>query len=83
MAVDQRGNLLIADHHGERIRKVDARGTITTIAGTGEVQGFNHERGPATKVKLADPAGLALDGSGVLYVADIFNARLREIRYDG
>ena len=37
----------------------------------------------ATKVKLADPAGLALNGSGVLYVADIFNARVREIRYDG
>ena len=35
IAVDDRGNLFIAEHHGERIRKVDPGGTITTIADTG------------------------------------------------
>jgi sugar lactone lactonase YvrE len=80
VAVDRRGNLLIADHHGERIRKVGPRGTITTIAGTG-VKGASAERGPATKLRLNDPNGLAVAESGTVYVADLFNARIRAVRY--
>ena len=78
--VDRSGNLLIADHHGERIRKVDPDGTITTIAGTGE-KGFTADQGPAEKTMLDDPAGLALGPPGVLYIADLFNARIRALRY--
>jgi sugar lactone lactonase YvrE len=80
VAVDRRGNILIADHHGERIRKVNSHGTITTIAGTG-AKGSSPERGPATRVNLHDPNGLALRESGVLYIADLFNARIRAVRY--
>jgi sugar lactone lactonase YvrE len=80
VAVDRRGNVLIADHHGERIRKVSPDGTITTIAGTG-VKGASAERGPATKLNLSDPNGLALGEPGVVYVADLFNARIRAVRY--
>jgi hypothetical protein len=80
VAVDRRGNVLIADHHGERIRKVGPRGTITTIAGTG-VKGSSAERGPATKLNLNDPNGLALGRPGIVYVADLFNARIRAVRY--
>ena len=79
--VDRSGDLLIADHHGERIRKVDANGTITTIAGTGE-KGFSAEHGTATEMMLDDPAGLALGPPGILYVADLFNARIRALRYE-
>jgi sugar lactone lactonase YvrE len=78
--VDQSGNLLIADHHGERIRKVDRDGTIKTIAGTGE-KGFSGEYGTATEMMLDDPAGLALGPPGILYIADLFNARIRALRY--
>lgn len=81
VAVDHRGNVLIADHHGERIRKVGPRRTITTIAGTGEM-GASAERGPATELDLNDPNGLALGEPGVVYVADLFNARIRAVRYD-
>jgi NHL repeat len=80
VAVDARGNLLIADHHGERIRKVNPRGTITTIAGTG-VKGSSAEHGPATKLNLNDPNGLAVGEPGTVYVADLFNARIRAIGY--
>ena len=80
VAVDPRGNVLIADHHGERVRKVDAHGTITTIAGTGR-KGASAERGPATKLNLNDPNGLAVDRAGTVYVADLFNARIRAVRY--
>jgi serine/threonine protein kinase, bacterial len=79
--LDRSGNLLIADHHGERIRKVDANGTITTIAGTGK-NGFSAEHGTATEMMLDDPSGLALGPPGILYIADLFNARIRALRYD-
>jgi len=81
VVVDRRGNVLIADHHGERIRKVGRTGTITTIAGTGE-NGFSAERGPAKDLDLNDPNNLALGEPGIVYVADMFNARVRAIRYD-
>jgi hypothetical protein len=45
--------------------------------------GATGERGPARALRLADPGGLALDDSGLLYVADLFNARVRGIRYAG
>jgi sugar lactone lactonase YvrE len=80
VAVDRPGNVLIADHHGERIRRVDRRGTITTIAGTGE-KGASAERGPATKLNLNDPSGLALGEPGILYIADLFNARIMAVHY--
>jgi len=78
IAFDDRGNLYLADYTS--VRKIDPSGTITTFAGTGEA-GFNREEGPATKVMLNDPIGLFFDDdSGVLYIADPFNARIRAVR---
>src|SRR5215218_7289054 len=83
IAVDREGNVYIADHHNRVVRKVDPKGTITTIAGTGEA-GFNREKGPATKVWLHDPIGLFVDDdSGVLYIADTLNARIRTLPLEG
>ena len=83
IAVDREGNVYIADHHNRVVRKVDPKGTITTVAGTGEA-GFNREEGPATKVMLHDPIGLFVDDdSGVLYIADTLNARIRALRREG
>jgi sugar lactone lactonase YvrE len=83
IAVDGEGTLFFADHHNNVARKVDSSGTITTVAGTGEV-GFNREKGPATKVMLNQPWGLFVDDdSGVLYIPDTFNARIRAVRLEG
>jgi sugar lactone lactonase YvrE len=83
VAVDREDNVYIADHHNRVVRKVDPKGTITTLAGTGEA-GFNREEGPATKVMLHDPIGLFFeDDSGVLYIADTLNARIRALRLEG
>ena len=76
VAVDKAGNLYIADTGNHRIRRVDASGIITTIAGTGE-PGFSGDGGPAADAQLASPYALALDGSGNLYVADLGNYRIR------
>jgi DNA-binding beta-propeller fold protein YncE len=80
IAVDARGNLFIAEHHGERIRKVDRDGTITTIAGTGE-PGFTTDRGTATELELFDPGNLLTAEPGLLYITDYFNHRVWLVRY--
>ena len=82
LAVDGSGNLYVADTGNTRIRRIDAEGVITTIAGTGE-RGFGGDGGPATEAQLSSPFGLAVDGSGNLYVADTNNHRIRRIDAEG
>jgi sugar lactone lactonase YvrE len=80
VAVDDGGNLFIAEHHGQRIRKVDPGGTISTIAGSGET-GFSSDHGVARKMKLHDPGQLTVDEQGLLYFTDYFNHRVWALRY--
>lgn len=71
ITVDRAGNLYIADQGNNRIRKVDANGIISTLAGTGE-QGYSGDGGPATAAQMDFGelgGGLALDDAGNLYVA--------------
>ena len=82
MTVDGAGNLYIADNGDNRVRKVDATGTISTIAGTGE-PGFSGDGGPATEAQLNFPCGVAVDGAGNLYIADRFNNRVRKVDSTG
>ena len=82
LAVDESGNLYVADHRNNRIRRIDAEGVITTIVGTGE-RGFGRDGGPASAAQVFGPSGLALDESGNLYVADTQNNRIRVIRPPG
>jgi sugar lactone lactonase YvrE len=68
LAVDGAGNLLIADYANNRIRKVNAEGTISTIAGGGTLGPT--ESGRASEVRLNLPTGIALDAAGNLYIAE-------------
>lgn len=79
---DHLGNIFISDSGNHRIRKVDANGIITTIAGTG-VEGYGGDGGPAINAKLKYPAGLAIDSQGNLYFADNGNYRIRKISTAG
>ena len=81
-AMDGAGNLYIADTRNHRIRKVDANGIISTLAGTG-AEGFSGDDGPATAAQLRSPSGLATDGAGNLYIADTGNHRIRKMDGDG
>ncbi len=55
---------------------------ITTVAGTG-VAGYSGDGGPATSAQMSYPTGLAVDGSGNLYIADYRNHRIRKVSPSG
>ena len=78
VTVDETGNLYIADARNHRIRKVDSAGIVTTIAGSG-TEGYGGDGGPAVRAQLSHPQGVALDGSGNLYIADAWNHRIRKV----
>ncbi len=76
---DAYGNVYICDQNNCRIRKVDASGIITTIAGSSSAGGFSGDGGPATNAKLAYPSGIWVDDSLNLYIADKNNYRVRKV----
>ena len=78
VALDGAGNLYIADGDNQRIRKVDAAGVITTVAGDG-TEGYGGDGGAATVAQLNSPIGMALDGTGNLYIADAGSHRIRRL----
>jgi len=79
VAVDAQGHLYIADTMNHRVRRVDAlTGVITTIAGTGQAR-FSGDGGPADRAAVNEPAALAVDTQGQLYVADQSNNRVRAV----
>jgi sugar lactone lactonase YvrE len=82
VAVDWGGNLYIADSTNGRIRKVNAGGVISTVAGNGNT-GFGGDGGPATSAQLSFPSGVALDAAGNLYIADTINNRIRKVNAGG
>ncbi len=72
------GNLYIADRHNNCVRKIDAAGTITTIAGTGTA-GYSGDGGPATNAALNSPVSIAVDLKGYVCISDLGNNRIRRI----
>ena len=82
MALDAAGNLYVADTGSRRIRKIDANGIITTIAGNG-VDGYAGDGGAATSAELSGPEGITVDRNGNVYVSDTGNRRIRKIDVSG
>jgi sugar lactone lactonase YvrE len=79
VAVDRSGNVFIADTQNERIRRVDAETRMTTtVAGNGAA-GFSGDGGPAALATLISPSGLSVDRRGNLFIADMFNQRIRRV----
>ena len=80
VAVDGSGNVYVADQDNNRIRKIDVGGNVSTLAGSG-TEGYANSQG--TAARFASPRGVAVDGSGNVYVADTLNNRIRKIDSGG
>jgi sugar lactone lactonase YvrE len=92
VAFDVSGNLFIADTYNSCIRKVDASGSIATVAGRcgpfdyGDRSvgpGFAGDGGPAVEAQLSHPHGVAVGIDGTLYIADTGNSRVRKVDASG
>jgi uncharacterized protein (TIGR03437 family) len=81
LAFDKTGNLFATCTDG-RVRRFDARGTATIIAGTGNYGGSG-DGGVALRATFELPSGIAVDGAGNVYVADYWNSRVRVITPQG
>jgi DNA-binding beta-propeller fold protein YncE len=64
------------------VRRIAGDGTVGPFAGTGQ-PGFDGDAGPAVAAKLNYPQGVAVDGTGALYIADSGNHRVRKVAPDG
>jgi len=78
IAVDRRRNLYIADRIDHSVRRVDAAGTITTVAGVG-TPGFSGDGLDGRLTSLNEPRDVAVDGCGNLLIADQQNDRIRRL----
>jgi sugar lactone lactonase YvrE len=81
VAVDASGTIYIADGGNYTIRKINSLGVVTTFAGVAGTGGSNDGTGSAAQFNA--PTGLAVDQSGIIYVADTFNQTIRRITPDG
>jgi sugar lactone lactonase YvrE len=82
LTIDHKGHLYIADTENHCIRKVDTKGNITTIIGTG-IAGDSGDQSAATTAQLNQPRGIALNRQGHLYIADYQNHRIRRVDTSG
>lgn len=78
--VDSAGNLYIPDPGNNRVRKVDATGIITTVAGNG-IGGFSGDGSPAVSAGLNAPIDVFGDSAGNIYIADGKNNRVRKVTF--
>lgn len=83
VAVDASGNVYIADAGNNLIRKINSKGIMTTLAGTGVVCATSTsscgDNGPATAAQFNNPSAIATDKTGNVYIADTGDNRIRAI----
>jgi sugar lactone lactonase YvrE len=81
IAVDGGGNVVVADRNNHVIRRITAGGAVSTLAGAAGIAGSAD--GPGAAARFNQPTGVAIDGSGNVYVADAGNSTIRKIAADG
>ncbi|MBI3039348.1 hypothetical protein HYY75_09935 [bacterium] len=81
VAVDNSGNVYVADTSNNTIRKISAAGVVTTLAGLAGNAGSAN--GTGTAARFNNPLGIAVDGSGNVFVGDNYNHTVRKITSAG
>jgi sugar lactone lactonase YvrE len=76
VTLDATGNVYVADGENYRIRKITSTGVVTTVTGSK----LDYNNGPLNIAQFRWPGGVAIDASGILYVADFGNQRIRKIQ---
>ena len=82
VAVNQNGNLFIADESNNRIRVVETNGIIHTVAGSSATF-YSGDGSAATNAELYAPSGVAIDAIGNLFIADSGNGAIRKVGTNG
>ena len=78
LTIDQNGNIYVGDGSNHRVRKISTTGVVTTVAGTGDMA---FEDGNTDIAKFAFPGGVIISSTGIIYVADAANNRIRKISF--
>ena len=79
VVMDSSGRLIISDSDNNRIRRVDAAGTISTIVNETGVPGYTGDNGTAIAAQIAHPTGVEVDAADNLYIADFSNHAIRKV----
>ena len=82
IALDQSGNLYVADSRDGRLCKIDTTGLLTVVAGNGDY-GFGGDGGPAVSAYLQNPGKMTQTPDGTIYLVDALNLRVRAIAPNG
>src|ERR1035438_1115259 len=77
VAVDSAGNIFVADHYNQTIRKITPTGVVTTLAGRAGADGTND--GTGCTARFNGPSGVAVDSTGNVFVADSANCTIRKV----
>lgn len=80
-AVDNAGNVYVADTGNDIIRKITPGGVVTTLAGMPDAAGTNDGIGSAAR--FHGPFAVAVDTNGNVFVADTFSSTIREVTQSG
>lgn len=81
LAADREGNVYVAS--SDYVTRIARNGQRTVVAGAASRRGFTGDDGPATQAAFNGIAGLAADASGILYIADAGNNRIRALDRSG
>ena len=77
IAIDQHGDIFVADTYNYCVRKITPEGQVTTVAGVpGQPDAID---GPLSRARLDRPRGIAIDASGAIYVSEEYDATIRKI----
>lgn len=83
LAVDESGNVYASEFENNRVVKITPDGVLSVFAGAKDRFGVSGDGGPAVDAGFSGPRGLAFDSAGSLYIATLFDNRVRVVTRDG